>query len=243
MSEPVRVDLGRIAARRWTPTGPSPEGGPVALLVHGFARNGVDPAGSLDHLAERLTDEMGWEVWAADLTGCGETGGEFSPEAWLADVAEVIEVAGAPAPVWLVGEDLGAAVGLEVAASSPRVAGVATLACPVDMGEWAGSVRRLSGEAGRAGLLTAGAAELGRGLRRIDPVRAAQRLAPRPLLVVHGSDDERVPSLAARLLAERHGAAEMRILTGGTHQLATDPRAVAVVLGWLDRSNRRIAPR
>jgi len=36
-------------------------------------------------------------------------------------------------------------------------------------------------------------------------------------------------------LAEAHGSAELRVITGAGHRLRHDPRAVAVLLGWLDR--------
>jgi len=74
-----------------------------------------------------------------------------------------------------------------------------------------------------------------RELRRFRPVAAAQRFAPRPLLLVHGEDDEDVPGSDTRQLAEAHGAADVRVLDGGGHRLRHDPRAMAVLLGWLDR--------
>ncbi|HTH07708.1 MAG TPA: alpha/beta hydrolase, partial [Ilumatobacteraceae bacterium] len=72
-------------------------------------------------------------------------------------------------------------------------------------------------------------------LRRFRPVDAARRFAPRPLLVMHGEDDESVPTADARQLAEAHGAAELRLVIGAGHRLRHDPRAIAVLLGWLDR--------
>jgi putative redox protein len=66
-------------------------------------------------------------------------------------------------------------------------------------------------------------------------VPAAQRFAPRPLLLLHGDDDESVPSTDTRQLAEAHGAAEMRVLEGAGHRMRHDPRAMAVLFGWLDR--------
>jgi putative redox protein len=44
-----------------------------------------------------------------------------------------------------------------------------------------------------------------------------------------------VPALDARVVADAHGAAELRFIQGAGHQLRHDPRAVAVLLGWLDR--------
>ena len=77
--------------------------------------------------------------------------------------------------------------------------------------------------------------EWAREFRRFRPVGAAQRLAPRPLLVLHGDDDESVPVSDARQLAQAHGAAELRMLAGAGHRLRHDPRAMAILMGWLDR--------
>ena len=63
----------------------------------------------------------------------------------------------------------------------------------------------------------------------------ASEVAPRPLLILHGSEDESVPSFDARVLADAHGDAELRIISGAAHDLRHDPRAVAILLGWLDR--------
>jgi len=37
------------------------------------------------------------------------------------------------------------------------------------------------------------------------------------------------------------GAADLRIVDGGGHQLRHDPRAVATLLGWLDRQRNMAA--
>jgi putative redox protein len=77
--------------------------------------------------------------------------------------------------------------------------------------------------------------EWARELRRFRPVDAAHRFAPRSLLVMHGDDDDSVPTADARQLAEAHGAAELRLISGAGHRLRHDPRAIAVLLGWLER--------
>ena len=46
----------------------------------------------------------------------------------------------------------------------------------------------------------------------------------------------------ARVLADEHGEADLRIIEGGGHQLRHDPRAIAVLLGWLDRQRTLSAP-
>jgi putative redox protein len=52
---------------------------------------------------------------------------------------------------------------------------------------------------------------------------------------MHGQDDDIVPTADSRVLAQAHGAAELQIVSGAGHRLRHDPRAMAVLLGWLDR--------
>jgi putative redox protein len=74
-----------------------------------------------------------------------------------------------------------------------------------------------------------------RQLKEIRPVDGAAEISDAPLLVLHGSEDETVPSIDARVLADAHGSADLRIVPGAAHDLRNDPRAIAILLGWLDR--------
>jgi putative redox protein len=80
-----------------------------------------------------------------------------------------------------------------------------------------------------------------RELREIRPVADVSALAPRPLLVIHGSDDEAVPHFDSRVLSDAHGSADLRIIAGAGHALRHDPRAIAILLGWLDRQKDPVA--
>jgi putative redox protein len=53
--------------------------------------------------------------------------------------------------------------------------------------------------------------------------------------VLHGSEDDVAPLDDARLLTDAHGDAELRIVATAGRRLRHDPRAVASLLGWLDR--------
>ena len=45
----------------------------------------------------------------------------------------------------------------------------------------------------------------------------------------------------ARQFAEAHGSAELRLLQGAGHRLRHDPRAVAILIGWLDRQRNVVS--
>jgi fermentation-respiration switch protein FrsA (DUF1100 family) len=127
-----------------------------------------------------------------------------------------------------------------VAADDPRIRGCALLGPRADFDDWAAQPRKFLDHCREVGSVRtprfpSDFDEWTRELRRFRPVPAAQRFAPRPLLLLHGDDDESVPASDSRQLAEAHGAAEMRVIDGAGHRLRHDPRAMAVMMGWLDR--------
>jgi uncharacterized protein len=62
------------------------------------------------------------------------------------------------------------------------------------------------------------------------------KIPPRPLLLIHGADDDVVSPIDARALADAADhEVELTVLSGAGHRLRHDPRAIAVLLGWLDR--------
>ena len=120
------------------------------------------------------------------------------------------------------------------------------MSAPADFDDWANHPRRLMQHAREVGVIhdpafPAGFDMWAREAREVRAVARVRDLAPRPLLVLHGSEDDAVPSFDARVLADAHGDADLRIIEGGPHQLRHDPRAVAVLLGWLDRQRNQFA--
>ena len=62
------------------------------------------------------------------------------------------------------------------------------------------------------------------------------KIPPRPLLIVHGTNDDVVPMTDAGSSPTLPDvSAELRILAGAGHTLLHDPRAIALLLGWFDR--------
>ena len=59
-------------------------------------------------------------------------------------------------------------------------------------------------------------------------------IAPRPLLLVHGSEDEVVDVSHAHKLYDRAGETkQIIIIDGAGHRLRQDDRAMAIVIDWL----------
>ncbi|CAN5412763.1 N/A [soil metagenome] len=225
---------------------------PVLVLCHGYPSGALPAAAtgrSYPALADRIANE-GWRVITFTFRGCGTSTGDFSLGGWLDDLLAVIDQVGEfgdSRGVWLAGFGTGGGLCIAAAARRPEVAGVAVLGAPADYSDWARHPRRLLQHAREIGAITDPAFpsaldQWTRQLRDIKPVDDAAAIAPRSLLVLHGSDDESVPSFDARVLGDAHGSAELRIISGAAHDLRHDPRAVAILLGWLDRQRHLSRP-
>jgi putative redox protein len=217
------------------------------ILCHGFP---AEPAGAsitgqtYPQLADRLAADAGWVVLTFNFRGTGESEGSFSLGGWLADVkaaiAHALAVDGVGA-VWVCGFSVGAALALCATGEDERVRGVAAFSTPADFGDWAADPRRFLAQARSVGVIRDRAFPgdfdaWARELREIRPLGLIGKIPPRPILIVHGASDEVVPMLDARALADAaDGRVELRILVAAGHRLRHDPRAIAILLGWLDR--------
>jgi uncharacterized protein len=202
----------------------------------------------MPELADRIATEMGWVALAFAYRGCGESEGQFSLGGWLEDIASALSYVGAtarPLGIWLAGFGTGGSLAVCAAARDAQVAGVAMVGAPGDFDDWASHPRRLLEHGREVGVITDPAFPpsldaWSRELRSTRAVACVTEYAPRPLLVMHGSDDDVVPSFDARVLADAHGSAELRLIHGAGHALRHDPRTIAVLLGWLDRQRHAL---
>lgn len=237
----------RLAAHlaRPAPGGEAP-GRPGLVLCHGFPNGPKSAAASgqtYPELADRIATEVGWSVLTFNFRGTGNSEGDFSLGGWLADLEAGVDhllTSDRVDRVWLCGASTGGSLAICAAAEDDRVAGVAALSARADFDDWAAHPRRFLQHAREIGVIRDQhfPRHLDRWIRELKetrPLVLAEKLAPRPLLLVQGSDDDQVPALDARALADCHGAAELRIIQGAGHRLRHDPRAVAVLMGWLER--------
>ena len=218
---------------------------PTVVICHGYPSGVLGSAAtgrSFPALADRIANE-GWRAVTFTFRGCGASSGDFSIAGWLDDVLAVADQTqdiGPTRGVWLAGFGTGGGLCVAAAARRPDIRGVAILGAPADFTDWSNHPKRLLRHAREIGVIKDPAFPPSldawtRQLRELRPVDDAAVMAPRHLLVVHGSEDESVPSFDARVLSDAHGSAELRIVHGAAHDLRHDPRAVAIVLGWLDR--------
>ena len=219
---------------------------PGLILCHGFPAGpgGAATSGqTYPELAERLAADTGWAVLAFNLRGTGTSEGNFSLAGWLDDVRAAIDfmldtgVAG----VWLLGSSTGGGLAICQAGEDERVRGVATLSARADFSDWAGDPASFLAHARSIGVIRdrdfpPDPVAWGRELAEIRPINLVGKIPPRPILLIHGAMDDTVPLQDARILADAASdAVELRVLAEAGHRLRHDPRAVALVIGWMER--------
>ena len=219
---------------------------PALVLCHGFPsgpRGAATSAHTFPELADRVAAHAGWIALAFNLRGTGTSDGDFSVDGWVADLSAAVTAAASVdgvTGVWTAGFGEGGTIAVCQAADDDRVRGVAALGAPAT--GWARDAGRLLGHARRIGMIRTPVFPDDRGAweraAALDVEAAARRLPPRSLLVVHGADDDVVPVDEGRALARAAApSAELRVVNSAGHRLRHDPRAVALLLGWLDRQN------
>lgn len=233
---------GHLALPERHPAG----GSPGFVLCHGFPTLAIGAAKaglSFHTLADRIADTQGGAVLAMNYRGCGESEGNFSIGGWLHDVEAAIDALGAledVSSVSVIGFGTGAALAICAGASRPEVRSVAAFGPPADFADWSEDPEHLLRHARSTGVISDDAfpEDFDAWAAEFDEVKAidcAAQFAPRHLTILHGSDDEVVPVFDSRMVADAHGAAELRVIQGAGHLLRYDPRAIAVLLGWVDR--------
>lgn len=218
------------------------------VVVHGFPSppNGAGTvANTLPSLADRIAAMDGaWTALALNLRGTGRSEGDFSLAGWMRDLRTgidfLMEDEGLDG-VYLAGFARGGSLSICLAGEDDRVRGVAALGATADFNEWTSDPRRFLAECRRLGMITSPTfpPDFDRWVREVKelrPIALVGKIPPRPLLLVHGSNDDVVPVTDSRVLADAaEGQAELRVVTAGGHLLRHDPRAIAVLLGWLER--------
>ena len=223
---------------------------PTVCLCHG-APSGDPPRpgdGGYPALAERLC-RAGYNVFFFNFRGAGDSGGNIDFLGWTRDLEAVVDhLSGLEygEGLYLVGFSAGAAASIYVASKDGRIAGVAACACPanfelftsagppsiIDRYRSIGAIR----DAGFPPSLEAWFD----GLRQVTPVEHVAGIAPRPLLLVHGSLDATVPLEHAYELYRKAGdPKELVVIEGAGHRLRREDQAVNAVLEWLETVRRK----
>jgi putative redox protein len=245
MDDTLLVGDLKLSAHRALPPAP---GRAMGLVVcHGFPngpRGAATVGTTYPDLADRLARDARFVVLTFNFRGTGTSDGDFSVQGWLDDLRAAVADVGARTDVrgvWTAGFGHGATFAMCEAAGDPNVRGVAAIASRASLGDWVRDPSGLVAQAREMGMIrTPGyprdMGEWGRELRLLDAEAAARQLRDRSFLVVHGVDDTEVPVETARDVADAAApAAELRLVPGAGHELRHDPRAIATLIGWLER--------
>ena len=219
----------------------------TVCICHGIpSGKPADPDdGGYPLLAERICHE-GFATFIFNFRGTGASGGNFDMLGWGRDLGVVIDyLCSLPevdkSHLTLLGFSGGAAVSIYVAAQDGRVSGVAACACPAEFTFFNEVDEKRSivdhyrdiGVIRDAGFPQSDEDWLG-GFSIVCPIEYVAGIAPRPLLLVHGSADETVDISHARRLYNKAGEPKrMVIIDGAGHRLRQNDEAMNAVIGWL----------
>jgi alpha-beta hydrolase superfamily lysophospholipase len=227
---PDRIGSGG-EAERGAPSRPLPQPPwPGIVIAHGAGSRKENHADFA-----RLAAANGWAALSFDARGHGASEGEMSSAA-IDDVVRIARLLAAhegvdSRRVAVRGSSMGGFLAIHAAAVAPEIAGVIAI-CPAGEEDLSRGVRRGELEMRVGDPLALEAWLAGQDLRD-----AVERLAGRPLILLHAEGDEEVPSEWSEELYEHAGEPRKLILMpGGDHRsLQHDPELQAVALGWLER--------
>jgi dipeptidyl aminopeptidase/acylaminoacyl peptidase len=226
---------------------------PLVILCHGIPRGDTPTTGVQEDkdegypgLARRCCEE-GFFVFHFNFRGTGESGGNFDLFGWTRDLQAVLnyfEENGLHNNFYLWGFSGGAAVSTYVTANDPRVKALILAACPLQFNNLF-TLRELGKRVSwyrdigiiRDPAFPRDPEQWLQNIYRINPSQYIAKIAPRPLLVMHGSEDELIPCEQAEQLYELAGnPKELHIFPGAGHQLRKEPKVIDKGLQWLKKT-------
>ncbi len=249
----IEVDGIAIIGQEFLPVEDS--GYPVVCLCHGVpSGNPPDPNdGGYPALAETICEQK-YPVYIFNFRGAGDSGGNFDMPGWTRDLQSVVDyILGLDYNrnrfFYLVGFSAGAATSVYVASKDNRISGVAACACPADFSLFLerggpqaivdhyreiGTIRDADFPESAQAWLDA--------FLPITPVDHVGKIAPRTLILIHGSEDDVVPlSHAHRLFERAREPKKLVVIEGAGHRLRREPGAIQAMLDWLRQCRRQEA--
>ncbi|MFC2072925.1 alpha/beta hydrolase [Chloroflexota bacterium] len=243
----LEVEGLKLAGRLYLPAEGDQTPCPTVCICHGIPSGAPpDPSdGGYPLLAERICHQ-GLAVFIFNFRGTGTSGGNLDMLGWTRDLKATIDYLCTLPQVdrfhlSLLGFSGGAAVSVFVASQDERVSSVVACACPAEftflskIGNPSSVIDRFrSIGAIRDKDFPSSVEEWINGFRLVSPIKYIAGIAPRPLLLVHGSGDDVVDvSRAYKLYVGAEEPKQIIIVDGVGHRLRQDDRAMAIVIDWL----------
>jgi alpha/beta superfamily hydrolase len=232
----LKVDGIDIAGRLYMPerTGKQSEG---LIICHGLPAQvkAVDDQG-YPLLAGGFC-RAGFTTFIFNFRGCGLSGGNFDILGWSRDIKAAIDLVYSKVDrLWLMGFSAGAVTSIYVAAQDSRIAGLVSCACPVNfkLGNKEGlELARRNGIIKDADFPPS-VEEWAEGFVKVNPINWVDKISPRPLLLIHGDQDEVVPVQDVWFLYHKaKEPKEVRVISGAGHRLRLSETAMQIAMDWL----------
>jgi dipeptidyl aminopeptidase/acylaminoacyl peptidase len=215
---------------------------PTALLLHGCP--GLEQNADL---AVTLRDR-GWNSLVFHYRGCWGSEGQYDLRMIPRDVeAAVGHLDGGSYPgvdprrLAVVGHSLGGWAAVLAAAADPRLRAVAVYGSVVDIGAIDLTASQIAHEMTRFLATTPEdfIRQRDEVIAQMDPFDAVRSISPRPLLIVHGTDDRWIPAAHARRLHAHAGQPSRYVeIDGANHDFAWHRAQLRdLVVGWLDEAD------
>jgi dipeptidyl aminopeptidase/acylaminoacyl peptidase len=245
----LHADGLRLAAELYMPEGDGPH--PGLILCHGVPAKRVPDPNDRGYplLAERFSGH-GFAVLIFNFRGAGESEGNLDLLGWTHDLEAATDYMCRlddvdASRLSAMGFSGGAAVTVYRAAKDSRIRSVVACACPYrffSIAEFS-RVEEFLQHCRDVGTIRdpdfpPSVEEWVKGFEEINPIDCVQDISPRPVLFVHGANDETVDPGHARMLYDKaREPKDIRIIEGGDHRLRLCEPAMTAALEWLGRTN------
>jgi dipeptidyl aminopeptidase/acylaminoacyl peptidase len=242
----LKVDDIKLVGQLYLPSLKGGKKHPALCICHGIPAGPPDPSDrGYPLLAERCCAQ-GFLVLIFNFRGTGESKGNFDILGWCRDLEAAIDYLYQLKEVdssrfSLMGFSGGAAVAVYVAAEDERVSSVVACACPAEFAASKGYEELLE-QSRQVGIIRdsnfpPSREEWAQGFRIVSPLKCVHKISPRPLLVIHGDEDELIAVSEARRLYQRAGEPKDIFIVKGGHRLRLNEKAMAAAIAWLKRVN------
>ncbi len=237
----------KIAGELFRPAAEKPPF-PSLILCHGIpagVKNPDDPGYPL--LAERFCRE-GFLVLIFNFRGAGESEGNFDLLGWARDLEGALDfLAGRteadPKKIYLMGFSAGGAVSIYVAAHRREVAGLVSCASPAEFRDLASDegLKGFWNRARESGIIRdpkfpRSFHDWKQGFLTLTPEAWAERIPPRPFLILQGTRDDVVDvHHALKIYEKAQGKGELQLIEGAGHRLRVETQAMDKALEFLKK--------
>lgn len=220
---------------------------PALCLCHGIPSGKPPSPGDSGYpgLAARFS-AVGFITMIFNFRGTGQAQGNLDILGWTRDLKAAIDYLCSLDEVdktrlFLLGSSAGAAVSVYVAANDLRISALATFACPADFG-FLGSRQQVNSTIAhfrsigviRDADFPPSIDDWLAGFKVVAPIHWIDRISPRPVILIHGEDDDLVPIEHARkLYTKARQPKQLIVIRGAGHRLRFEEKAVTTALDWL----------